>query len=259
MYVRFARSTTQRSRGVSTIWTRQQARFGRASIWLNDHGGRDDCATTFDAMDSAALSGRTKAAVSRKSARGVACLPPPLRTNPYQALLHDSLRAHGYALVPGAGLKLGSLVRHLRHVEVLHLHWPESYWRHPTRALSWVKVGLLAARLAAARVLGYRIVWTAHQVLPHETEDPRVDRAGARVLAEAAHAIVVHDAATAAGLERILGPRAARKAAVVPHGSFAGAYPRGRPRAEVRAELGLGERTFVFLVFGHVRAYKDLT
>ena len=209
-------------------------------------------------MDSAALSGRTTAAVSRSRARGVACLPPPLRTNPYQTLLHDALRDHGYALVPGAGLKLRSLVRNLGRVGVLHLHWPESYWRHETRALSWVKVALLATRLSAARLLGYRIVWTAHQVLPHETAGPRLDRMGTRVVAGAAHAIVVHDEATAASLERILGPRIARKGAVVPHGTFAAAYPPGRPRAEVRSELGLGERTFLFLAFGHVRAYKDL-
>src|SRR5262249_40380047 len=151
MYARFARSATQRSRGVSANWPRQQARFECASIWLNDHSDPDDRATTFGEMDSAALSGRTSAAVSRGPARGVACLPPPLRTTPYQALLHDALRDHGFAVVPGATVKVGSLVRNVRRVSVLHVHWPESYWRHPTPAVSWVKVGLLAARLRVAR------------------------------------------------------------------------------------------------------------
>jgi hypothetical protein len=121
-----------------------------------------------------------------------------------------------------------------------------------------VKLALLAIRLCAARVLRYRIVWTAHQVLPHETSSRRLDRAGARIVARTAHSIIVHDDATRRSLDLILGSRAARKAAIVPHGTFADAYRPGRARAEVRSDLGLGEDTFVFLAFGHVRAYKDL-
>jgi glycosyltransferase involved in cell wall biosynthesis len=215
-------------------------------------------------MESAALSGRANAPTLRSGARGVACLPPPLRTNPYQTLLYGSLRERGYVLVPDAALKIGSLTRNTGRVAVLHLHWPESYYRHLTgpsllrRALSWVKLAVFAARLQAARILGYRIVWTAHQVLPHETSSARLDLAGARVVAQAAHSIIVHDDATAASLETAFGSRAARKAAVVPHGPFADAYGPGRPRPKVRSELGLAEATFVFLAFGHVRAYKDL-
>jgi beta-1,4-mannosyltransferase len=45
---------------------------------------------------------------------------------------------------------------------------------------------------------------------------------------------------------------------VVPHGSYIGAYPTGRPRAEIRAELGFGPETFAFLCFGGVRPYKEI-
>ena len=45
---------------------------------------------------------------------------------------------------------------------------------------------------------------------------------------------------------------------MIPHGSYVGVYPPGRPRAEVRRSLGLDEQTRVFLSFGHLRGYKDL-
>jgi len=45
---------------------------------------------------------------------------------------------------------------------------------------------------------------------------------------------------------------------VVPHGNYIGAYPRGRDRAAVRAELGLPEDAVAFLCFGDLRGYKDL-
>ena len=53
-------------------------------------------------------------------------------------------------------------------------------------------------------------------------------------------------------------PRAAGKLAIVPHGSYVGVYPTGRSRDTVRDELGIPADAFVFLCFGHVRAYKEL-
>jgi glycosyltransferase involved in cell wall biosynthesis len=79
----------------------------------------------------------------------------------------------------------------------------------------------------------------------------------AALLSRAAHALLVHDATTAAHVGSEL-PWAADKVALVPHGSYDGVYPAGRCRSEVRAELGVAETTVVFLAFGHVRGYKDL-
>src|SRR5262245_16451374 len=120
--------------------------------------------------------------------RGIASFPGVLKYNPYQRLLYEHLAAHGYHVVDGAELELGWLWRERRRVGVLHFHWPQSYWHHDRgrawlrRPLSYVKVGLVAARLAAARALRYRIVWTIHQVYPHEVADPRLERAGALTL-----------------------------------------------------------------------------
>src|SRR4051794_2055337 len=215
-------------------------------------------------MESAALSGGAGAAAAPVRARRVACLPPPLRTNPYQPLLYAALADQGYELDRSLRLKLFSLVRHRSRVSVLHLHWIESYYRHAggpriaQRPLCWLKLALFSFRLFAATALRYRIVWTAHQVLPHESTSPRLDLAASRAVARSAQAIIVHDAATRGKVEAILGSRAARKATIIPHGTFANAYVPGRPRSDVRIDLGIGPDTFVFLAFGHVRAYKDL-
>lgn len=123
--------------------------------------------------------------------------------------------------------------------------------------LSWARLVLLAGRLAVARVLGYRVAWTIHQVRPHESSGPALDRAAALLLAHSAHVLLAHDPATAARARAELGGPGAR-VEVIPHASYAGAYPPRRSRRPVRAELAIADDAFVFLCFGHVRAYKDL-
>lgn len=201
--------------------------------------------------------------VSRTRGDVIASFPPVLTTNPYQRLLYGELRAHGFNVVEDSALRSGWLWRVRRRVGVLHFHWPQSYWRlarGPRKlrvALSYLTLARFAARLGAARALGYRIVWTVHQVYPHEIANRRLDRLGALALARMSHLLLVHDDATAEVAERELG-RSARKLAVVPHGSYVGVYKKGRARHDVRKELGLPQHAFVFLCFGDLRAYKEL-
>jgi glycosyltransferase involved in cell wall biosynthesis len=206
---------------------------------------------------------RVRAQGPRKRA-AVASFPAPIDRNPYQALLYRQLAAEGLLAEGASRLSLGWLWRSRNRVAALHFHWPEGYYRHDRggpfarSALSWLRLGLFGARLAAARVLGYRVVWTVHQVYPHETRSRRLDRHAARVLARVSTALVVHDSGTAAAAARELGVPP-DKIHVIPHGSYVGVYPAGRSREEIRAELGIGSDEFVLLSFGQIRKYKDLT
>jgi glycosyltransferase involved in cell wall biosynthesis len=198
-------------------------------------------------------------AAARRARRGIACLASA-PWNPYLDLLYGHLADQGFVLTPCRRLSVEWLLRHRRDVGVLHLHWAEVLYRFdrgPAElrpALSWLRLGVTASRLAAARALGYRVVWTVHQVYPHELRGRGRDRAGALVLARLANAVVVHDEPTADAVRRELGV----SAHVVPHGSYVGFYPSGRPRADVRAELGLPDDAFVFLCFGELRGYKGV-
>jgi glycosyltransferase involved in cell wall biosynthesis len=205
-----------------------------------------------------------RAAVAAGSRVRIASFPSVLRTNPYQRLLYDALRAHGFALAANPTFDLGWLVHARKEVGYLHFHWPQPFWRHEEgprplrRPLSYVKLGLFGLRLAAARALGYRVVWTVHQVLPHEVESERLDRLGARALAARSNLLIAHDGGTLESVRRELGASAGRKTAIVPHGSYLGVYPDGRSRDVVRASLGVKPGAFAFLCFGDLRDYKDV-
>jgi beta-1,4-mannosyltransferase len=194
---------------------------------------------------------------------GLASFPGVLPTNPYQRLLYGELRRFGFRVANDVRFDLGWLRRARGQVGFLHFHWPQSFWRHEDGpeflrpSLSYVKLGLFGCRLGFARVFGYRIAWTIHQVYPHEVSSQRLDRLGAKILARLSHVRLAHDLWTAQQAHIELGEEIG-EIDVVPHGSYVGTYPPGRPRDVVRAELGIPANAFVFLCFGDLRAYKEV-
>ena len=193
----------------------------------------------------------------------VVSFPPPIDRNPYQALLYRHLADQGVEVGSAGRFTVGWLHENRALVTTLHFHWPEYYYRFDrgplaTRGLlSWARLVLFAVRLTVARRLGYRIVWTVHQLSPHESSSRRLDRAGAWLLARSSHVLIALDRSTAGALATELSGSAAR-VRVIPHGSYIGVYPRGRPRAEVRSHLGISGDAFVVLSFGQIRKYKQV-
>jgi beta-1,4-mannosyltransferase len=179
--------------------------------------------------------------------------------NPYLDLIYGALERQGVPFEPDSRLTFGWLFKAKPRVRWLHVHWPQSLYRFSRGprllrgALSWLKLGMFAFKLASARTLGYRIVWTIHQVLPHDGAS-RLDLAAAHILARRADLLLAHDEATAARAADMVG---ARQIAVTPHGSYVGVYPPGTGRAAARAELGIGDER-VALCFGELRGYKDI-
>src|SRR3954469_17248791 len=176
---------------------------------------------------------------------------PLIRENPYQQLLYEALEGHGFSVGEG-DMHVGWLWRNRRKAQVLHFHWPQSWYVHrsqPGGPKTVAKLALFALQLAVARMLGYRIAWTIHEVFPLNPAAPWVDRTGSRMLARASHVLLANDHETAAQAREELG-RAADKIRVVPHPSYLGAYPEGRSRADVRAELGIPASAFTFMLFG---------
>lgn len=193
----------------------------------------------------------------------IASFPPVIQENPYQRLLYRGLEAYGFELENGNRFKVGWLLRRGRRT-VLHFHWLQGYYTYTDASrsrlagvLSWARLCLFVARLLVARALGSRIVWTVHQVYPHESNSRSLDRAAALVMSRMSVVLLAHDAETANRVEQEL--RLAKgRVSVVQHGSYIGVYAAGRSRDVVRRELGVDGATFIFLAFGHVRAYKDI-
>lgn len=197
----------------------------------------------------------------------------PQDRNPYQSLLHQALAAEGVRVdyLPMATrsqtlnllLLPAQLVRgRLAGIRILHLHWVYTF--SLPGAARWPALRILAELwfhlvLFTGRALGIRLIWTAHNVLPHD----RVfwnDRAARRRLLLAADGVICHDDRTPAALAALLAPAdAATVTEVVPHGSYADWYAtREQGREDAREALRLPQSARVLLFFGRVTVQKGV-
>lgn len=187
--------------------------------------------------------------------------------NPFQALLTSRFEEAG--LVPVGMDRLADLddpvalpaLAALRSdgVEVvLHLHWLARVLRGAeSEAEGRGRVASFFAAVDAFRVAGGRVVWTAHNVLPHDTAFPDVDvelRRGVVTRADIVHVLSAGTVAAAAPLYAI----PPDKVLHLPHPAYLGVYRDEVSEAEARRAYGLGPDDIVFGLVGHLRPYKGL-
>jgi len=197
----------------------------------------------------------------------LASLPADGGINPYLELYHAALAARGVQWVGGFEATPAWIRRNGDRVDAVQFHWGlENIWRgrraQGGRA-AWLgrlrgrgaAAGCrdLAAFLDAARARGIRILWTCHELEPHEPHGA-LDEEGYGLVAAHADLLVCHSRAAAAACAQRFAPRG--RIVVAPHGSFVPAYPAPRERAEVRQGLQVRAHETLLVCAGYVRDYK---
>ncbi len=180
------------------------------------------------------------------------------RANPYGALLARGMGEVGVELEAGFPDTLTKEWLHERRgeIDVLHLNWPNYMYEAPDVEGLVTRCSEMIDNLALARALGYRIVWTVHNLYPHESISRAVDHLAQVAITHLAHAVIVH-CNHARQLVRDLFHRS-EGVHVIPHGNFVYPYPNEVDRDEARRVLGLTDKNFVYFYFGNVRRYKGI-
>ncbi len=182
-----------------------------------------------------------------------------LRGNPLWVLLAEGLADEGVCVLPDNPPYLG--LRWLRQqrnqVQVIHIHYfQDNYAYQGTQArLRWVF--RFARNLIAARLLGYRVVWTVHNETPSFPLRPKwIEDLAHLVVARLAHAVIVHCDYARELVARRYGRW--QSVFVAPHPNFIGVYPGNPTRDEARATLALPPDAKVLLCFGQMRPNKGI-
>ncbi len=191
----------------------------------------------------------------------VGASPIDLGDNPYISLLYAALRAQGIS-VQAADLRPWKLLSEDQRYDALHIHWPEYIMVGSGAGLTH-KVHVMAAAAAlrnSVRVLRarrVRIVWTAHNIRPHNPDTLAVQIDLYRWLAQEADAVIVHTPHAAQLVRERLGRIGPMYLAR--HGNYLGVYsPPSFDREALRDRYGFDESDRVLLAFGQIRAYKRL-
>ncbi len=179
------------------------------------------------------------------------------RCNPYAGLLAQALGRHGIQLELGDYTFSREWLRDNREeFSVLHFNWLHNFYREASLGATEDRYHRFAANLIYARELGYRIVWTLHNLYPHERPFPHIDRAVRLLVCEHADVIIAHcDHAARLAAEHF---QRRERVVIVPHGHFIDVFPNNISRAQARSRLGIDEHRFVYLFFGNARAYKSV-
>ena len=178
------------------------------------------------------------------------------RENPYLDLLEDALRALGVETSADEhdGLSWRWLLEQRGAVDVLHFHWLHYHYDRDTwRQSSWA-LAKFTSKLMLAKALRYRIVWTAHNLQPHEPRHPGLDRLCRLAVCRLADHVIVHGEQVRFQLGARFGRR--RNVHVLPHPNYVGVYPDPIDQEAARRQLALDRTNRVFLCFGALRPYK---
>lgn len=188
----------------------------------------------------------------------------PKDENPYQELLYAEMRRQGVrvsyigCLTPSHSLNVLLLpiemtIRRLLGARAVHLHWVFGF--HLPGA-SRFNIMLLASQawfvlwLRSCLFLGLRIIWTAHNVLPHDQVFAD-DVAMRRTLVSTCDLVIAHSRASLSELEEI--GAAPKRAVVIPHGPFT-------PNCELSSlrQVGSDGSPYRFVFVGQLKAYKGV-
>ncbi len=156
----------------------------------------------------------------------------------------------------GGGSRLGKLKHYFGYLRKLYRHTKKSNKQQVLHFQFFRRERVESFYLWFLRKAGVPLVYTAHNILPHEAG--RIDLFLKALVYRSAHAIVVHSQYVKTALLAAF-PMPPEKVYVIPHGNFDHYLP-AHPisKAEAREKLGLEPADHVMLFFGYIREYKGL-
>ncbi len=195
---------------------------------------------------------------------------PRDRINPYQELLRASLDQAGVGVTyidhgPTRSRSVNMLVgplrlcwRRVRGTRIVHVHYPYAFahrWSRQRPFIRRVPRWLLSAWLVTARGLGIRLVYTLHDLVPHQEtfdDDTRVQRS---LLTRADATICLSDASRDA-LGTAYPPPVSHDVSVIGEGPPVELENAAALRVAARDRLGIRRDAIAIVAAGHLEWYK---
>ncbi len=186
---------------------------------------------------------------------------PVARVNPFQEILYGELWCRDIAPIAvydTPDISMATLFHELGGRAAVHLHWTHEITRAArTEVEAADATKAFVARVRTLQDAGVKFVWTIHNRLPHECRfvDVEIDfRAQLAATADVLHVM------TAAAVDELsdLYPIPTERVIVVPHPSYATAYPDYVRQPDARSRLGIEHDELVVAVLGAIRGYKQI-
>jgi beta-1,4-mannosyltransferase len=177
--------------------------------------------------------------------------------NPYQDELARCLELQGIKVDKGDTFKavFNRIIFNDYRPDVIHLHWLPFFSLEVT---SVIRLILFMIRLSIVRLLGFKIVWTVHNLVPHEAKNHGINHLAGKFVGTVVNRIIVHSESAREIIMSKWHLKCRDKIFVVPHGNYINWYANNIERITAREKMGMGDSRCVMLLFGGIRPYKGV-
>jgi beta-1,4-mannosyltransferase len=200
---------------------------------------------------------------------------PQSQTNPYQTLLFEHLRSNNPIEIKPLYMPktiwgflfqifiiaYRLLFNRLHDYRIVHIHWlyqlgfpGKPIWPWLSKVITSIQINLF---LYLAVALGYKVIWTTHDVTPHHKLSLD-DTALTQRLVSVSSKMIALSSTNLDEMNSLGITYDKRNVSVIPLGNYIDSYPNNISKKMSRQKLGIPQTAFVYLFFGTIVPYKNV-
>jgi beta-1,4-mannosyltransferase len=184
---------------------------------------------------------------------------PYMYGNPYQDLLYSAfgesdISVYGHRSIAGA---IKAIETSTAANKILHLHWLNVILAEAADSEIPNRISEFKSQLQRAKAAGAKIVWTVHNVLPHEGYQMEPSIEVRKTIVAAADVVHVMSPETVVRCKTYF-DIPAEKVIRIEHAGYHGFYPELSKDISPKKMWGLPERANVLVSLGGIKPYKGL-
>lgn len=188
---------------------------------------------------------------------GIIFFPCWTKSNPYQSLFYEAIHKKFEFSIEGYSQEMFTeelLKRQKKEFDFLHFHWMHVFIDN----MDELKFEKFMDNIKIAKKLGYKILYTAHNILSHESKNKEIEKnLRNKFLKQVDTAIVHGNYAKEKLIKEFSFP--AEKIQEIKHGHYCDVYQNNTNTEQSRAYLNIPGDHFVYLFLGNIRAYKGVS
>jgi glycosyltransferase involved in cell wall biosynthesis len=171
--------------------------------------------------------------------------------NPYNALLYKNMDQIGI-------MEYSHKAALLKAYDVLHVHWPDGYINQKGFFKTLRRMMILFTVVTLAKLKRARIVWTVHNLLPHDAFHPWMATRFLEWFALQTDGLIFLSHSSMQVYRDKYGIAPRQQAEIIPHGHYRSVHDVQIGRQQARAVLGLPQDKKVVLFLGLIKPYKNV-
>jgi len=176
--------------------------------------------------------------------------PKHARATKYNELLSEAIKRQGLIVKE---FKPSSVFK-MRRNHIYHVHWIQDAYNSKLIIIFLFKSIIFLSALIYLRLIGTKIVWTVHNVFPHEIHFKKGEKIIRSLFAKLCNALIImgRDLKTIVTEQFGISPD---KIYYIPHGHYFVYEIKGE---DIRKKYQIANDAFVYLFFGMIRKYKGI-